>query len=197
MPNGIPFLFKGPTQSRFYFISGDHWFVRSGGNTVAALQQKQYSWWHFAMGYLLIPGTIASAGITLWIVTKKQEALWAGLAAAMAAGLPMLYIHRTEKTQLKRKPTNTFVLHTDGRVEIHGETYQIETLSELNLEYTFYQSSGAQGDAGYSELDVVLADGENERRINLLSQTSNWASKHARKLEQLTGIKVKRTSVAR
>ena len=197
MPNGVPFLFEGPTQSRFYFIGGDHWIVRSGGDVVAALQQKQYSWWHIALAYLLIPGTIVSAGFILYFVTAKPEAYWAGLAAALAAGLPMFYIHRTEKIHLARKPTNTFVLRSGGAVEIQGKTYKPNVISGLTLEYTFYQSSGAQGDGGYSELDVVLVDGSIERRINLLSQTANLALKHARKLEQLTGMKLKRNSVAR
>lgn len=197
MPNRVPFLFGGPTQSRFYFIGGDHWIVSTDDANVVALQQKRYSWWHFALACLLIPGTIVVAGIALYFVTTKPEAVWVGLAAASAAGLPMFYIHRTEKIELGRKPTQTFVLRPDNVVEIQGEMYSIDANSDLTFEYTFYRSSGAQGDSGYSELDVVLVENSIERRINLLSQTSNWALKHARKLEQLTGIRLNRTTIDR
>lgn len=197
MSNGVPLLFRGPTPSRFYFIGGDHWIVRSDGDTVAALQQKQYSWWHFAMANLLIPGTTTLAGIILYLFTKEPMAFWALLAAATAAGLPMFYIHHTEKVHLARRPISTFVLRSDGIVEIQGEVLKVGAISDLTLEYTYYHSSGAQGDGGYSELDVVFMDGPRERRTNLLSQTANWALKHARKLEQLTGIQLKRTSIFR
>ncbi len=197
MPNGVPFLFGGPTRSRFYFIGGDHWYVRSDGDFIAALQQKQYSRWHFALRYLLIPGLIVSGGTILYLFLAEPGAFWAGLAASIVAWLPLFYIYRTEKTQLERKPTNTFVLRSENHLEIQGETYKINSISDLSFEYTFYHSSGAQGDGGYSELDVVLADGAIERRINLLSQTSKSALKHARQLEQATGIKLNRTSTAR
>ena len=75
--------------------------------------------------------------------------------------------------------------------------YKINAISDLTFEYTFFQSTGVQGDGAYSELDIVLVDGTIERRINLLSQTTDWALKHARKLEQLTGIQLKRKSIAR
>ena len=176
---------------------GDHWDVSASSGMVAGLQRKQYSRFHFAFSFLLIPGIIFAAGFAIYLVTAKPEALWAGLAASFAAGLPMYYIYRTEKSILDIAPINTYVLRHNGDIEIQGKTYQINTLSDLTLEYTYYQSSGAQGEGGHSELDVVLAGGETECRINLLSQTSDWALKHTRKLEQLTGLQVKRTSVAR
>ena len=199
MPHGVPFLFEGPTPSRFYFIGGDHWVVRTDEDIVAALQQKHYPWWQFALAYLLIPGTIASAGIALYFVTGKQGALWGGLAAALAAGFPMFYIHRTEKTHLARKPINVFVLRSDDAVEIQGEAYEINTISDITFEYTYYYQrvTNAESSSSFSELDVILFDKSTERRINLLSQTSDWALKHARQLERLTGARLKRTSVVR
>ena len=125
------------------------------------------------------------------------EAFWAALAAAFTAGLPMFYIYRTEMAYLNRKPTDTFILRPGGVVEVQGETYRVNSISDLTLLYTFHRPSGAQGDSGHSELDIVLVDGSIKRKINLLSQTSNWALKHTRKLEQLTGIRVERNAVAR
>ena len=197
MSNEVPFPFEGPTSSRFYFISGDHWIVRSDGDMIAGLQKKQYAWWHFALGVLLIPGLIASAGIVMYLFTEKQAAIWGGLAASLAAGLPMFYLYRTEMAQLDRTPRNTFVLRSDGTAEIQGETFHINSISDLAFEYRFYQSSGAQGDGGYCELDVVLADGPTERRFSLLSQASNLALKHTRQLQKLTGIQVRHGTITK
>jgi hypothetical protein len=198
MPNGVPLFFEGATPSRFYFIGGDHWIVEPGdGDVVALLRQKRYAWWQFALSYLAIPGTIIALTATIAFAASMPEAFWAGIACGVAAGLPMIYIHWNEWKQLNRKPVEIFVLRSDNCLHINGDAYHASNISDLKLEYTFYQPSGAQGDAGCSELDVVFLDGTRERRINLLSQTSNWAWKHARKLQQLTDIELKRTSVAR
>ena len=84
-------------------------------------------------------------------------------------------------------------------VEIQGEAYEINTISDITFEYTYYYQrvTNAESSSSFSELDVILFDKSTERRINLLSQTSDWALKHARQLERLTGARLKRTSVAR
>ena len=195
MSDEVPFPFGGPTPTRFYFNCGDHWVVCSDGDMIAGLQKKQYSWWHLAVSYFLIPGIIATAGIVLYFFTGRQAAIWAGLAASLAAGLPMFCLYRTELAQLERTSQNTFVLRSDHSVEIQGEMYQIDSISDLTLEYRYYRYVDAEGESGYSELDVVIADGMTERSINLLSQTSNWALKHTRKLEKLTGIEVNHITI--
>ena len=197
MSNGVPFPFEGPTSSRFYFICGDHWVVRSDGDMIAGLQKKQYGRWHFAVGCLLIPVIIASAGIAIYIYTAQQAAIWSGLVAASAAGLPMFYLYRTELAQLDRTPQDTFVMQSDRTAHIQGESFQINSISDLTFEYTRYSFPDPEVSGAYSELDIVIADGDTERRINLLAQTDNWALKHARKLEKLTGIQLKRFSICK
>ena len=190
-------FFEGPTPSRFYFLN-NYWVVSSDEeNVVAALRQKQYSWQRVVLAYLLIPGIIASTGIVIYWFTAKPMAFWGSLVASLAAGLPMFYIQRTERKQLARTPNDTFVLRSNGTVDIQGETHKINSVADLTFEYTYYQSTGAQGDGGYSELDVVILVGAQESRNNLLSVDSSLALHHARKLEQFTGIKLKRISIAR
>ena len=197
MPNGVPFFFEGATPSRFYFIGGDHWTVERGdGDVVALLRQKNYAWWQIVLSYVFLPGTIIILAASIAYAASMPEAFWVGLACAFAAGGPALYIQVNERKQLQRKPAETFVLRSNDCMQINGESYVTSTISNLRFEYTHYQSSGAQGDSGCSELDIVFTEGDREHRINLLSQTSNWAWRHARKLRQLTGIKLNRASVA-
>lgn len=197
MRSGVPFLFKGPTPSRFYFL-GDHWLVEAGEpDVVAVLRRKEYTWWQFALSFLAIPSAIVILAAIVFVTTSSIEFFWAGVCAAFAAGLPMFYIQKTEQKQLERTPLETIVFGVDDWIRIQGKTYESSTISGLNLVYTYYQSTGAQGDAGYSELDIVFVEGNQEHRINLLSQTADWAGRHARKLQQLTGVQLCRNSVAR
>ena len=197
MSDKAPFPFEGPTRSRFYFNCGDHWVVRTDDEMIAGLLKKQYPRWHFAVGCLLIPLIIFSAGIAIYSFTGKPLAIWSGLAASLAAGVPMFFIYRSELAHLDELPRNTFVLRSDHSVVILDETYEIDSISDLTFQYTYYRCVDFEGSSGYSELDVELADGSETRRFNLLSQTSNWALKHARKLEKLTGIPVQRKTITR
>ena len=91
------------------------------------------------------------------------------------------------------------MLRSDNAVEIQGEAYKINTISDITFEYTHYYQrvTNAESSSSFSELDVILFDKSTERRINLLSQKSDWALKYARQLERLTGARLKRKSVAR
>ena len=97
-------------------------------------------------------------------------------------------------------PTDAFILRSNGIVEILGTPYKNIRISELTFEYTYYHqssSAGAESSQSYSELDVAFVEKSIKHTVNLLSQKSDWALKHARKLEKLTGVALKRTAVAR
>lgn len=188
----------GPRPSRFYFAAGDHWAVRRGDDgVIAVLETKNYTRRQFFMPCLFLPAIIALVGGVGYLITGKQAAFWAILMVAFAISWVVFFIYRIEWVQLKCLPREIFVLRRKHVIEVRGNTYQVESLSDLILDYTFFQPGVARGHGAFSELDVVINGGSPRHRINLLSQKSNWALKHARQLCQLTEIQLKRNVVAR
>ena len=191
----VPWLFRGPTPSRFYFISGDHWLVTADVDKTVLLRRKEYSSWQIAIARYLIPTTIATCGVVLYRFTGVPLALVGTLGSALAAGIPIYYINRIEHLQLEREPVELLAMRSDGTFEIRGEVYGDATSSDLFLEYTYYYTVWDSGSSNYSELDVVVIDGSQKRRINLLAQASDWALKHAIKLQRFSGLELKRKQV--
>lgn len=198
MPNSKPNFSMGPKSSRYYFAGGDHWLVRPGDDgEIAVLETKNYGWWQFFKPCFLIPGIIVLVGVAICVITAKQMALWAFPIIALAIACTMFVTYRKEWVQLIALPRQILVLRSSDVVVIKGEAYPIESTSDLSFEYTFYPSGTARGLGAFSELDVVINDGQKNCKIDLLSQKSNWALKHARKLHELTGIQLIRNVVAK
>ena len=188
----VPIFFRGPTPDQFYFIYSNHWVVyedvRNG--VVVGLRRKTYTWWRLAVMYLAMPVVIAIIGTVFFLFVPQLSALLGILIAGLGATIPNLYIQWTEQSRLARLPRDPFVLRDDGSVAILGRRYRSDEFSSIEFHCTLAESSGAQGDFGHSELEVLVHDGEECQQFNLLAQTSNWAQKHAKKLADISKFKL-------
>jgi len=187
----------GPNPNRYYFAGGDHWIAQENENGSIALKRKHYRWLQFFGPCFVMPALIFVAGLALYFATGNQAALFALASLALITKLIVFFIYRIEWVELHKQPVHIFEWHPSGKFEIMGVPYTSESKNEITLQYSFFQSGTARGFGAFSELDVVIDDGSQKRKINILSQKSNWALKHARRLHQFTQIPLARNVFAK
>lgn len=134
------------------------------------------------MGYMFIPGVILLTGAIVEFGCSVDWFFAASAVAAAAAGFPIAYLLTHELGQLAKQPVDLCIVYSDGAVLVDGRLIEGQCHSNFRFEYRYYTSSGGQhADAGYSELDFVVLENDVETRFELLSQTADWALKHAKK----------------
>lgn len=187
-----------PSQQRYFFAGGDHWIVRQGddGATVI-LEQKRYRWWQFFTPCFVLPVIIALLGGIHFVTVGNLQAFLLAVFFAIVIACLLIAFYRIEWTRLQQQPKQVFVWQSDQDTEIMGKRYKAISCADMTFEYTFFQHGTLPGKGSFSELKVAVGDGSARKEILLLSQKSNWALKHARKLNQLTKIPLKRMVVAR
>ena len=173
---------------------GDYWLVTSASQMGerAALRFKKHSHLYRWIAHLAIPLMIflpCAVGEMLlpcpWLATL-------GAVAAVVAGIPLYLLRRQEFLFVDSQPQDVFLLMTDGSMIVHGEKLDIARSCEKYLEHRYYTPT--EDSSSFSELDLVIVNGDAETRYQLLSGARSL--KHGKRLSSACNFDLRRKKIA-
>jgi hypothetical protein len=201
----IPFVSQGPGKTRCYARDYKRWSIVEGeaeddflvkvvlkkgwgvGETISTIAMPTVAF--------LIFGAIC---VGIWWFDPGNEFVRTFFIAVIGICAMLFIVHGlfiwSEVNYFESMPEVVLTIY-EGREFTLGNDSNVHSLPVGSiLQYTLHHPTpGAQGESSKSELDLLIRDGDEMKKIHkLMAHQENWCWRHAKKLSEIASLPLKR-----